>query len=376
MYLNVAPRQPAARQPRFLVKVNDTPLLGAIDFEVDNNNYYAADTFRLTLAVSRLPAAFNAAWWALQSTDIFIEIFAGFPANPDNPQFSELQSLIYARVDDVSFDPVSTTIIISGRDMTAAMIDAKTTAKWEQLTSSQIAIQLALSHNLNPVVTATSGIVGDYYKAVHVQLPDIRSEWDLITSLAANENFVVYVNGRDLHFEPKPDESKKDVYAIYWDPPTATRAYALSNVLNINFQRSMTVGRGIQVVVKSWNQKQKKGFTTGYPSKSKGIQAGKASPFGGVQTYSFVLANVTQEQATQFAQRKYKELIQHEMIMSVTMPADNALSVTSAIQVSGTGTAFDQLYFPDSIKRSMSKNEGYLMNIRAKNHAPDSVPLA
>lgn len=387
LFLNRVPRHPSARQPRGLIKINDvlvpmstvqpngfsTP--GWITWEVDNNNFYAADTFRLALTATPLNQDFNGAWWAAQTSDIFIEIFAGFPSNPDVPVLSDLDSLIYARVDDIELDMTGRQITLNGRDMTAAMIDAKTTLKWEQLTASAIARQIAESHGLTKTyITDTTTVVGDYYKALHVQLPDLRSEWDLLTALAASANFNVYVKGKDLHFEPKPDASNKDVYEIYWDPATPERPYPLSNVKTLVFSRSMTVGRGIQVNVRSWNQKQKKGFTAQYPTKARGIQAGKSSPFGGTQIYSYVLANATQEAANQFAQQKYAELIQHEMKLVATMPADNKLHVTDVIQVTGTGTAYDQQYFPDSIVRSMSMSEGYAMTVRAKNHAADSVP--
>jgi phage protein D len=57
----------------------------------------------------------------------------------------------------------------------------------------------------------------------------------------------------------------------------------------------------------------------------------------------------------------------------LTIPGDNDLDTTSLIQLSGTGTAFDQVYFPDSITRRLSFDGGYEMTIEAKNHAPDST---
>ncbi|MFD2271423.1 hypothetical protein ACFS07_10485 [Undibacterium arcticum] len=39
----------------------------------------------------------------------------------------------------------------------------------------------------------------------------------------------------------------------------------------------------------------------------------------------------------------------------------------------GTGTAFDQTYYPESIVREMDLTGGYTMTIKAKNHSPQSV---
>lgn len=383
MFLNALPAQPQARQPRGLVKVfatiNGNPVEqivpGWVNFEVDNNSYYAADTFRVTFATSMLPPTFNANFWSSQSSDIFIEIFAGFPTNPDNPKPSELESLIYARVDDIEFDPIKAEISLTGRDMTAAFIDAKTTQKWENHTSSQIAIALALSHNLGiNFITPTKAIVGDYYKYLNIQPNDARSEWDLLTNLAAIENFYVYVKGSDLHFEVAPLESAKDVYQLTWNPPTADRGYPIFNGMSLNLSRSMTIGKGIQVTVQSYSHEKKQQFKVSYPSKSKGTQVGKASPFGNVQIYLFQLSGKTYEFCLKYATNKYNELVSHEMKLVARLPADNKLHVSDALQVVGTGTAYDQIYFPNSIVRQMGHDEGYTMTIHAKNHAADSVP--
>ena len=40
------------------------------------------------------------------------------------------------------------------------------------------------------------------------------------------------------------------------------------------------------------------------------------------------------------------------------------------IRVSGTGTEYDQEYYPDSIVRCWSWDQGYVMRVRAKNHLP------
>ncbi|WP_234775168.1 hypothetical protein [Paraburkholderia tropica] len=83
------------------------------------------------------------------------------------------------------------------------------------------------------------------------------------------------------------------------------------------------------------------------------------------------------DQALQYAQNWYKQLVAHEMkLEGLALPGDNALDVTSMIQLSGTGTAFDQLYYPDSINRAMSFDGSYEMTIAAKNHAPDSTVTA
>ena len=83
-------------------------------------------------------------------------------------------------------------------------------------------------------------------------------------------------------------------------------------------------------------------------------------------------AGSTAVRCQQYAQARYREIIAHEMRMRARLPADNLLQAKSVIKVQGTGTAFDQTYYPMSITRMMSMDEGYTMLVDAKNRNPDS----
>ncbi|WP_353192103.1 hypothetical protein [Pandoraea pnomenusa] len=371
--INPVPLAPVASRPRGAVKLNDTLITGWVGWEAESNSYYSADTFRVTFIVDRLPPDRDKRWFSAQA-DMLVELFGGYPDDPERYSLTDLTSELYGRVDDIDFDIVAGTIELVGRDLTSVFIDAKTTEKWPNLTASQIATQLARRHGLTPVVTATSNKVGKYYEIDHVNLTDQRSEWDVLTYLAHIEGFVVYVSGRELHFGPKTDPESTP-YLIQWSPPDDSRGYPEANAVDLKFTRALTVSRGIQVVVRTWNAKQKKGFTVSYPSKAKTTQAGKAKPFGGAQIFSYTIPGLTQEQALQRAQKIYDELIAHEMKLVARMPADPLLRVTTMIEVAGTDTDWDQRYFPDSVVRRMSMNmsDGYVMSVNAKNHAPDST---
>lgn len=373
---------PTGRQPRGLVKLyaandqNGLPVNGErvdawIDFDLDNNSFYSADTFRCKFAGGLLPTDRNAIWFSNQQ-DMFVELFIGFPPDPNNYTSSDLQSWIYGQVDNIDVDPVTNTIEVDGRDLTRVFIDTKTTQKWPNQTSSQIATQLAQSHGLTPVVTATTMKVGKYYEIDHVNMSDERSEWDILNYLADQEGFKVWVRGQSLYFQAPTDPATATPYQIVYQVGT-TSAGPKANFENLKMKRALTVSRGIQVKIRSWNKKYAKGFTVSYPSSVKTIKVGSSSVGAGGQIYSKTVANLTQDQALQYAQNWYQQLIAHEMkLEGLDMPGDNNLDITSVIQFSGTGTAFDQQYFPDSIHRSMSFNGGYDMVVSAKNHAPDS----
>lgn len=359
-----------------MVKINGQIMPGWIEWEIDNNTFYQADTFRVKFALSMMPAGYGAAWWAAQSK-MYVEVFGGFPADPENFTTDDLDSMLYGQVDDITFDPVGTIVEVAGRDLTAELIDTKTTEKWPNLSSSQIVEKLAQRHGLTPVVTKTTQKAGKYYEIDHIRLTDQRSEWDLLTWLAHQEQYVVYMKGTELHFEPQPEKSQNP-YMLQWEAPTADNAAPSFNGKTITFSRNLTLAKDVIVEVRSWNSKNKKGFTKKAQAthNKNTVLKGAAQPTGDAQTYSYTVPGLTPEEALQWAQAKLREITAHEVRFTATLPADNLLGVTDVIQVVGTDTAFDQTYYPDSIVRNMSMNEGYSMTINAKNHSPESVVLA
>ncbi|EFU5316865.1 hypothetical protein HT787_004573, partial [Salmonella enterica] len=163
--LNTVPTVAAGRQPRAVVRVNGAPMPGWVSWEVTANTYYEADTFRVSFATSAMADQTAPAWgaldkslgrklkaadWFSQQAEIYVEILAGFPSNPADPSANELSSLIYGRVDDIEFDPVSTMLSLTGRDLTAVFIDTRVAGEWSNQTSSGIATMLAKNHALTP----------------------------------------------------------------------------------------------------------------------------------------------------------------------------------------------------------------------------------
>ena len=366
----------SGRQPRGLMKINGTVTPGWIDMEVDNHGHQAADTFRVKIAAGALSqfagpngVVMDAAWFCSQ-TDLFAELYMGVPADASSFGPADLTSWIYGQADEIEFDPVRGIISLSGRDLTRLLIDTKTTMKWPEKTSSQIATLIAKSHGLTAVVTATTTKAGKFYELEHAKMAQEVSEWDILSHLANDEGFTVYVRGQTLYFQPKTDPSTATPYDLIWTPATAQTPKA-ANVQHIRLKRALTVSRGIEVEIRSWNKKSANGFVVKYPTGISTITAGKSKVGAGAQVYAKTIPNLTRDQAEKYAETWYAKLIQHEMQIDVTMPADNALDINSVIRLSGTGTAFDQIYYPDSISRRMSMSDGYTMNVAARNQSPD-----
>jgi hypothetical protein len=381
MSINTLPVVASGRRPRGIVQLGPVGSLasvpGWVTWSVSNNSYYEADTFRIVYSTSALPASFTANDFSNQ-TEIFAQIFGGFPQDPANPQVSELTNLIFGRVDDIGYNPVTREITLTGRDLTAAFIDSRIGSQFKNKTSSQIATQLAQSHGLDTSnITPTKTLAGTYYTRDQVQLASNRSEWDLLSFLAREEGFVVFVSGNSLFFQPDPRPTgAANPYVIDWKQPNNQNGSPVSNVTDLNFGRSLTVAKGISVTARSPNLVTGRAVVQSYPSTPKEIGAGKSSPFGATQQYFFTMAaGKTPTEVAAFAQKTYENIISHEMKMTASMPADDILSISTPVQVQGTGTAFDQLYFPRLVTREMgAQDEGYRMTVEAQNTSPSESP--
>ncbi|WP_124800651.1 hypothetical protein [Paraburkholderia phosphatilytica] len=305
---------------------------------------------------------------------MYVSLWGGTPSDPTNWALNELTQWIYGQVDTVEFDPEVATITLKGRDLTRVFQDAKTTEKWQNKTSSQIATLLAKRHGLTPVVTATSTQVGKFYQIDHDKMTNARTEWDILCELARFERYTVYVQGTSLYFQPIPDSSAPPSQILNWFPRSPVNGFPIADYKSIKFTRALTVSKGIVVVVRSLHDKMKRSFTAIYPGNSIPKQGVGSQAGSEPQVYYFNVPNKTQQQCVQLAQAKYQELVQHEMKCDIALPAagNDGITKNSSIGIRGTGTAFDQTYYPDTLKRSLDIEGGYCLTIGAKNMSPDA----
>ncbi|MGJ7529860.1 phage late control D family protein [Variovorax sp. GB1P17] len=364
----------SATAPRVAAFANNERLEGVIGFEVDANSFYQADTFRLTLCLSAQPANRDWNWWSMQ-TSIEVELLAGYPDDVVNFTKTDLVSLVVGNVDDIEIDPIRDEIVMGGRDLTSAFIDNKIIDKFQNLTASQVATKLAKEHGLTPVVTATQGTVGSYYQIDHVSMQDDKPEWDVLTYLAQVTGNVVYVKGRELHFEPKTDPATQNPYVLKWQRPTDSQFSPVFNAMTLSVSRNLTIAKDVRVTVRSWNQKQKKGFTvTADRKKVKNQTTSKvARSTGPPQQYSFFFPNMTPDEAQKKANQLLKDISEHEVNLNAEIPGDPAVTPSVVIRLQGTETAFDQLFYPASVLHTYDESQGYRTSIRAKNSSPEST---
>jgi len=379
------PQSAVARAPRGIVQIalslgGQLVPVPFVDLEVNNNTFYAADTFRVHLPVSGLPATLTLEMLLATQPDIYVECWAGFPSDPTSYTTGGLSRLIYGKADEVTWDMATNAMEISGRDLSSIFIDNKTEQKYPNLTSSQIVAKLAATAGLKANVVATGTKVGKYYDVDHVRLQDDRTQWDLLTYLAREEQYVVYVEGTTLNFIPQPKDSQTPYQFTYSPAPTLGGSIGL-NAENIKITHQKTLAKGVTVTVRSWNQNQSKTFTKKATASHVNSGLGKGGSGGSIkgspQNYSYTIANLTPDQAQQKANSLLAEISRHEIKAEIEGPADNALSRTDVIQITGTGTVVDtQVFHIASIVRTLSMADGYKWKVEAKNHSPESTVTA
>lgn len=343
----------ALRRPRLRVLLDGTELPGAVAAEIVSNNHYAADRFRLQLTVT--PA--QAALWSTRAEallDVQIALHGDWT------------SLLQGEVDQIHLDPRSLRLNLSGRDLTARLIEARTQETFANQTSSDIATLLAARHGLSSNVAPTTTPVGAYWQLEHDRITlnsfsRATTEWDLLVTLAGHEDFDVWVFGTTLNFQPRTT-----VVAS----PAVLRPVASpdgpANVISLQLERSLTLARDISVTVKSWNSRQSQSFsqTARAPRQAgAGGQSGKSQE----QHYVIVVPNLSPDAALKLAQSRLHELTQHERVIHAEMPGELALAPRQPLLVQGTGTSFDQLYWIDEITRRLDVTHGFTQSLRARN---------
>ena len=333
------------RTPTLTVLADGTPLPNVMDADVLANAHFAAARFRLRLAVSAPAAA------ALLQPGTILDIQLTLGGTPT--------SLIQGEADTIRSDVLNRTLEIDGRDLTARLLDARTQETFSNQTASQIAETLAARHSLTPDVTATQTLAGRYYEADHDhltlgQFSRATTEWDLLTFLAAREGFEAYVSGQTLTFAP---------LATSPTPTSLTPALCLS----LSLEHTLTLARDIEVTVKSWSSRQQSAVTQTAKSAAKGRRGG--SP----QRIVVVRPNLSSNDALQLANRILADLSAHERLVHAELPGELALTPRSRVQLTGTGTDFDQLYYVAELDRHFSSTHGFTERLRLKNIPPNPV---
>ncbi len=329
------------RTPSITVLGDGVPLPNLMDAEISGNAHFAAARFHLRLAAD--PEAAAALLQAGTVLDVQLSLGGGSSV-----------SVLQGEADSVAIDVLNRTVDIDGRDLTARLLDARTQETFSNQTASEIAERLAARHGLAANVTRTTTLAGRYYSDEHDritlgQFSRATTEWDLLTFLAAREGFEVFVTGQSLVFAPAP---------------TAAPALTLTPelCLSLQLEHALTLARDIEVTVKSWNTRQQSAFTQTARSGARGGKRG-----GPPQRIVVVRPNLSPNDALQLAQRVLADLSSHERLVHAELPGELTLTPRAQVELTGTGTDFDQVYYIAELDRHFTVEGGFTERLRLKN---------
>ena len=325
------------RQPRLNVLVNGMPLLGATEASVIGAAFFDADQFRVRAALSG-----DAGLWTAMP-ELFVDVQMALSP------LGGFVSLVQGYADRVTVDPIAGTLTIEGRDLTAALIEARTQETFANRTASEIAEIIAARHGLGASVQPTTTPVGRYWELEHDSLMlnaagRATTEWDLLVTLARREGFDVWVFGTMLYFQPL-------------DSVTPPVVVPMNAAMSVRLDRALTFAGDLIVLVKSWHSR----AGTGCEQMARTNRGAATS-----REYVYVVPNLTPDAAQAYADTILSELTAHELVVSLEMPGDLTLAPRMQMLLQGTGTIFDTVLRIDEVERRISARHGFTQHVRAR----------
>ena len=367
--INDIPAAGEARRPRAVLMIGDKQIKWTA-FEMQHNGIYEAATLRVTMPVEFKDWAF----WS-QQTELIVDVYVGFLSGPDeNLATADLPLLMTARIDEFRLDPVTSTVTLTGRDLTSLFVDHKVSANYQNLTSSEIMGLLAGKFPiLNQNITKTTTVVGTYYAGDFNVMAAHTSMWKLMTFLAQQEGFQCLILGRDIYFGKFGSELSSEPYSIVYQKPTGESASPAINVERIVFGHDLTISNEVTVTVSSFHGMKNAAYHATAHNNRKSVTVQRSAKLVGLpQHYSFTFPGLTEDDCQKKADLLLQQISQHEYRVEATMPGDTVTFPWTPLQVTGTGTPFDTTYKIARITRTFD-TRGYLQTIDARTVPPGTT---
>jgi prophage tail gpP-like protein len=323
------------RQPRLAVLANGMPLADVISADVQSNAYMAADRFSIIIAHSTSDDAF----WSTLPVLIEIQMNVG----------AEQVSLIVGHADSVELDPIRGEAHVHGRDLTGLFISAQIAETFENQTASDIATLLAGRHGLTANVAITSVLVGRYYQIGRTrqalsQQSRATSEWDVLTWLADQEGYDMWVSGQTLNFQP---------------PQSGTPVAALtpSTCITLRVRQALDLAAGLTVKIQSWcslTERTVSEMATTTMGRSGGMMLTANKP------------NISSNDALTMAQNALSILSLHETELIFEVPGELTMAPRTTLAFSQIGSGFDGVYEIAEVDRHISFARGFVQTVVAR----------
>ncbi|MDI6711463.1 MAG: hypothetical protein QME76_12415 [Bacillota bacterium] len=287
-----------------------------------------------------------------------MRVYIGYVRDPERWTRDELVHVFTGRIDAVRprFGQ-SMTVTISGRDLSAPLIDTEYSVAYARRTSSQVASLLAGKYGLRPRISTTNVVVPR-------DLFADRPEWDILQTLADLEGFVCYVDKDGaLYFGPRPAEDEAVIATLAYRRPELAGAIRLREV-EIDDSQAGVVNK---VTVRHWLGDHKRLIEAS-------VQDDKLiAAMGGRVRERVVYESkaTTVDLARKIAARRLKELSRLVVIASGSCPGVPHLAAERKAALVGCGR-FDGHYYIERVTHSYSKS-GYTTEVALSTVRPDNA---
>lgn len=341
------------RRPRVYISVNGQSL-PLIEGSVNVSLHQSADTFYVKLPLDN-EAGLDETFWS-DTAPIPVTI------NGTNDQSQgTMTALLVGQVDEPLIDFAQRTVMIKGRDLTQALTDLKTNEKWQNLSNQDVITQLAGRAGLTVNFAGSTDQSGLQFDQDYNEISDLDACWNVIVACAKRLGCIAFIKGTVLYIQPL-DQAPSDFFTIDYSRPSAGQLMS-GNFVGLTCARNLNLAKDATLEVSSWQHKQGKTVTSKFKSKGKGD--------GNASIYQFRAANLTKEQQDRIAKSHLKETLSHERQVRLTNhPGDVTLNpATMGVQLTGTGTGFDQNYILSNVTHRFSVGGGYVMDLSA--HSQD-----
>lgn len=270
---------------------------------------------------------------------------------------SDEREMITGTIDMPAVSLKEMTVSVQGRDKSASLGEKQRQEKFSNQKTAEIVQKVAKDHKLTAQIQLPDEggeYAGKQYDEDTAHLILNRTDWELLDDLAEREGCRWYVDGKTLYFEP--DDQSNGSYDVVWQPPGTAEAYTVANVLDIALKRNMSAARPIKHSVRSAHHRLRKVF-----------RAEASIPgVGDVLAYEDHHPGRNQKQVERLAKARAKSIARHELGVVIKAPGDLSVDVRQDLNLSGTGTIYDQKYDIDGVDWVIDWGEGFGMTIQGK----------
>lgn len=346
--------------PRCVFVVNGKTI-EAMEASVHVSRRQSADTFFAKLPLDN-DAGLDETFWS-DTAPIPIEV-----RGTNDISKGGFKTLLTGQVDKVQVTLHDRIVTLIGRDKTALLTDSSTSEQFLNQSVEDVVQTLATRAGLIAQFLGTDD--GDSAKAGLQYDQDVNlitttdNYWNTIVGLARQSGQIAFVKGNTVFVQPI-DAPGNGTFTVTYQRPSPGSP-ASSNSIMLTCARDLNIAKTVLVEHQTWNQKQGKSTTSKFQSKSKSNSAAKDTAI-----MRFHGANMSKSQQDRVAKSRLKETMIHEREVDIEMPGDVTIDPQSELELTGTGTKFDQSYLISGVVHRFDINGGYQMTVSIHNKDAD-----